>query len=124
MSGRVGSRINMAFIWRKLKRPKMKTETLLGCTYTELIEHLGPPTDIETVELDHIIPLCRYDLEDPIDLMRAFNYKNMQLMSHTMNKYKGCGLPDNATLLNMKEVWPHSWWPVEGEFDESELIGS
>jgi len=114
--------MHMAFRWRGLKPPKIKMEVLLGCTYDELVEYLGSPTDIDTVTVDHIIPICRYDLLDPVDVMRAFNYRNLQLMSHTMNKYKGRALPDNATLLKMRDLWPHSWWPVEGEFNECDLL--
>jgi len=96
---------------------------LLGCTYEELAEYLGPPPcDIDHVAVDHIIPICRYDLRDPVDVMRAFNYKNMQLLSHNENMCKGSGLPDNATLLKMRDLWPHSWWPVEGEFNECDLL--
>ena len=91
-----------------------KPRELLGCTYKELAEYLGPPPcDIDHVALDHIIPIGRYDLRDPVDQMRAFNYKNTQLLSHNENMSKYDSLPDNETLMNMKEVWPHSWWPIE-----------
>jgi len=110
LSRRVGK--HEAFKAQKLPRPAKPLE-LLGCTYQELATHLGPPADIETDELNHIIPIGRYDLRDPVDQMRAFNYKNTQLLSHNENVSKFNSLPDNATLMKMKDLWPRSWWPVE-----------
>ena len=111
MTKRIGTRVHSAFRWRGLRRPQIKMEILLGCTYDQLVEYLGPPTDIDTVTVDHIIPISQYNLQDPVDVMRVFNYRNLQLLTDTENKYKARGLPDNETLMNMKQVWPHSWGP-------------
>ena len=63
--------------------------------------------------IDHIIPLCYYDLRSPVDQMRCFNWRNTQLLSPTEKVQNGTSLPPNAALCEMKEVWPESWWGPE-----------
>ena len=86
---------------------------MLGCSYKQLLDHLGDVTD--SVTIDHIIPISRYDLANPVDVMRAFNWRNTQLLPYMENYTKGRSLPCNDTLLELKSVWPDAWWGWENE---------
>ena len=39
--------------------------------------------------IDHIIPIRCYDLADPIDLKRVFNWRNTQVLTKEANMIKG-----------------------------------
>jgi len=80
---------------------------LLQCTYEHLANHLG---DIGDKEIDHIIPLSRYNLHDPIDLQHAFHWQNTQLLTREENNSKGNKLPSHDTLQSLNHLWPNSWW--------------
>jgi len=82
---------------------------MLGCSYEHLMAHLGEIKDGDSI--DHIIPIARYNLDDPVDLMRAFNWHNTQLMPLGENSSKHTALPPN--VLELKPVWPNSWWGPE-----------
>ena len=84
---------------------------MLGCSYTQWVEHLGELKQHD--HIDHIIPIARYDLNDPIDVMRAFNWRNTQLLPSEQNQTKHASLPTNAHLLELKSVWPNAWWAAE-----------
>ena len=99
----------LEFRSRRLKTRIRKPRVLLGCSYKKyLAKHLGV-TD-KNVELDHIIPLSRYDLAHPYDLVRAFNWRNLQLRTGPNER-----LPNNATLLSLRHCWPYSWWAPDHE---------
>ena len=104
------ARIDEALEQRRLpplSQRDVTVEDLLGCSCAELEERLGPIGDDE---IDHIIPLRAYDLSDPIDLMRAFHWRNTQVLTKEANIVKGASLPPNAQLLKMKDLWPNTWW--------------
>ena len=83
-------------------------ERFIGCTWEQMLEHLGG--DIPSgYELDHIIPLCKYDLNNPEDLHNAFNYRNTQLLSFSVHRKKGTKLPDQSVLLQLQDLWPAEW---------------
>ena len=85
-----------------------KVENYIGCTWEQMLEHLGG--DIPSgYELDHIIPLCKYDLNNPEDLHNAFNYRNTQLLSSPVHRKKGTKLPDESVLLQLQDLWPAEW---------------
>jgi len=88
---------------------------MLGCTYSQLAKHLNCEGGIpEGYEIDHIIPLWRYDFDDDVDVMRAFNWQNTRLMERREHFLKGnADLPDCATLREMRSIWPHTWDAVE-----------
>ena len=44
-------------------------------------------------EIDHIIPIKYYDLNNAEDLYRCFNYKNTQLLHMKENRAKSTALP-------------------------------
>ena len=85
-----------------------KPERFIGCTWEQMLAHLGgviPPG----YEIDHIIPLCKYDLKNPEDLYSAFNYRNTQLLPSPDHKKKGTKLPDQSVLLQLQDLWPVEW---------------
>ena len=103
----------------KSRLPSMKdrditAEGLLGCTYDEYDRYLSKWTiwreDVKDKCIDHIIPIRCYDLADPIDLKRVFNWRNTQVLTKEANMIKGASLPPNAQLLKMKDLWPNTWW--------------
>lgn len=89
--------------------------TLLGCSYKELSTHLGEIRNGDVI--DHIIPLRWYNFADPVDIMRAFNWRNTQRLTHAENTLKGASLPNNDLLLRARLVWPHAWWPATDALD-------
>jgi hypothetical protein len=61
-----------------------------GINYEKIIEHLKPiPKDIENYEIDHIIPLCEFNLLDPAQRKIAFSPENHQWLSKRENLLKG-----------------------------------
>ena len=58
---------------RKITAEWPQPKELLGCHYPEYLAHLGGVLPLNH-EIDHIIALRHYDFDNPIDVMRAFNY--------------------------------------------------
>ena len=75
-------------------------EGLLGCTYNDYDRYLCGwqlwRDGVKGIEIDHIIPIRCYDLADPIDLKRVFNWRNTQVLTKQANMIKGASLPPNA----------------------------
>ena len=63
------------------------------------------PTD----QIDHIIPISCYNLHDPVDRMRAFNYQNTRIVSAADNRAKSGSLPPTEELNELRHLWPNSW---------------
>lgn len=103
---RTAARIRMAFFREGITKHPYPRD-LIHCTYEHLANHLG---DIGDKEIDHIIPLSRYNLHDPIDLQHAFHWQNTQLLTREENNSKGNKLPSHDTLQSLKHLWPNSWW--------------
>lgn len=94
---------------------------LLGCSYETWVDHLGPDYKFmkaKKLQIDHIWPIAAYDLSDPAEQLRAFNYKNTRLCSARDNRSKGCRVP-SRDLQNMVpiELWPHKWLDQEYDMD-------
>ena len=50
-----------------------------GIDYKAIIEHLKPfPKDISIYHIDHIKPLCSFDLTSPKEVKKAFAPENHQ----------------------------------------------
>ena len=63
---------------------------LYGLDLYEIINHLKPfPKDIENYELDHIIPIIKFDLTNKNQIKKAYEKTNLQLISPIKNKIKG-----------------------------------
>ena len=91
-------------------------QALLGCSYSQWAQHLGlceGDTLDSSRHLDHIIPVCAYNLNDPEDLKNCFNYQNTQILTDKENGSKGHQLPNYETLMKLKHLWPKAW---RGEF--------
>lgn len=81
------------FIWHALKSysttGKIKTSCGYGINYKEIIEHLKPfPEDRENYHVDHIIPLSKFDLNNPEHIKKAFAPENHQWLTANQNQWK------------------------------------
>jgi hypothetical protein len=95
----IRNRIGLAL---KHNHKSAHTLELIGCSIEDLKKHLKltalqngyPDFDIENFEgkkwhIDHIIPCCKFDLADPDQQKKCFNYKNLQILSARENMLKG-----------------------------------
>lgn len=61
-----------------------------GINYKKIINHLKPfPKEISKYHVDHIIPLCTFDLTDPKQILKAFAPENHQWLTIEENLSKG-----------------------------------
>ena len=87
---------------------------LLGCTWSEIREHLGP--DIERrrelgLHIDHIWPVHLYDLSDPEEQLNVFNYKNTRLCTKKENMEKSSSVPEASLADSVpRHLWPKAFW--------------
>jgi len=84
ISGRVRSRLNEA-LRAAMARKTSSTTILLGCSIPELKAHLesqfreGMTWDNHGKwHIDHIIPCSSFNLVDPAEQLKCFNYTNLQ----------------------------------------------
>ena len=87
------SRLNLAL---KNNSKSGSTMALVGCTITELWNHLESQftagmdkTNYGIWEIDHIIPCDAFNLSRPEEQRRCFNYRNLQPMWGSENSSKG-----------------------------------
>ena len=72
-----------------------KTETLVGCTWAELVLHLnkndlGLKLNDPGVDIDHIRPVNSFTLFDsPVEQRACTNFNNLQLLTKIENIRKG-----------------------------------
>ncbi len=72
------------------KTGKIKTSKQYGINYQSIIQHLQPfPNDIHLYHIDHIRPLCSFDLEDSEQIKEAFSPSNHQWLLAFENLSKG-----------------------------------
>lgn len=57
----------------------------------------------------HRIARAMYDESNPEDVRRCWNSKNLFPQMASENLKMGVKLPDDATLLMLRSVWPSSW---------------
>lgn len=81
------NRLHNALKYSYTKKKEYKTLSLLGCSIEELKQHIeaqfqpGMTWDNWSYKgwhLDHIRPLCTFDLTDPEQLKQACHYTNLQ----------------------------------------------
>jgi len=61
-----------------------------GIDYNKIIQHLKPfPKDISKYHVDHIVPLCTFELTDPIQIQIEFAPENHQWLLAEDNLKKG-----------------------------------
>lgn len=88
-----------------------KSGRYLGCSYAQWMEHLGSDHKrIKELDLhiDHIWPISRYDLTNPNEQLKAFNWRNTRLCPSKSNRQKKDKVPDKALAYT---VHP-GWWPL------------
>ena len=71
------------------KNGKTFSSKKYGIDYNKLIEQLKPfPKNIETLNIDHIKPLCSFNLENIEEIKKAFAPENLRWISEKENKQK------------------------------------
>lgn len=80
-------------IWSALKKysktGKIMSSKKYGIDYKAIIEHLKPfPKNIENYEVDHIIPLSKFDLNSLKHVKIAFSPENHQWLTKRQNRIK------------------------------------
>ena len=75
---------------RYTKTGKITSASKYGINYKAIIKHLKPfPEDISKCHVDHIKPLCSFNLEDPEEIKKAFAPENHQWLTAQENMVKG-----------------------------------
>lgn len=94
----------------KVKKSKT-TMKLIGCTVDELYNHLeskfenGMTRDnyCEIWQIDHIIPCALFDLTNPREQLRCFNWRNLQPLTCSDNNAKRCKY--TFDIIKEIELW-------------------
>ena len=85
---RLRSRLNI--VLKKFGNGKIFPSSKYGINYKKIINHLKPfPKEISKYHVDHIIPLCTFDLTDPKQILKAFAPENHQWLLAEQNLSKG-----------------------------------
>ncbi len=72
------------------KTGKIMSASKYGINYQAIIEHLKPfPEDLAKYHIDHIKPLCSFNLENPEEIKIAFAPENHQWLTIQKNLSKG-----------------------------------
>ena len=72
------------------KTGKITSASKYGINYKAIIKHLKPfPEDLSNYHVDHIKPLCSFNLEDPEEVKKAFAPENHQWLTAFENISKG-----------------------------------
>jgi len=72
------------------KTGKILSSRKYGIDYQAIIEHLKPfPENMSDFHIDHIKPLCLFNLEDPEEIKKAFDPENHQWLTIQENQSKG-----------------------------------
>jgi len=63
---------------------------MYGIDLIEIVDHLKPlPKNFKGLELDHIIPISKFDLKNRNDIKKAYAKENLQLLLPVENRRKG-----------------------------------
>ena len=86
---RVRSILNLSFKLYSMTG-KIIISKKYGVNFTKIIEHLKPfPEDIKNYHVDHIIPLSRFNFDNPKHIKIAFAPENHQWLTIEENLKKG-----------------------------------
>jgi len=92
------------------KEGKIMNSKKYGLNWERVIEHLKPfPKPIEEFEIDHIIPLCKFNLTNRTEIKKAFSPLNLRWLRKGENRKKSGKIlkelipPDNINLLKELE---------------------
>ena len=94
------------------------TLALLGCDVdflTRYLKELLPitapnATSLEECHIDHIIPCKMYDLTDPIEQQKCFNWRNLQPLTPHDNLTKNARMPSITYLQFMQDLLPNNFF--------------
>lgn len=97
------SRIRCALQRAKRGKP-FKSMEILGCDWETLKTHIESQFEpwmtwhnhgnrVGCWEIDHIVPIDAFNLQDNAQVLVAFNYKNLQPMAHEENRDKSSKMP-------------------------------
>lgn len=83
---------------------KIMSSKKYGISWKEVIESLKPfPEDMENFEIDHVIPLCKFNLTNQDELRGAFSPSNLQWLTREENRKKSAKiLKQSFPLIKMK----------------------
>jgi hypothetical protein len=82
-----------------------KTFALIGCTPKQLVAHLENDGNINGMDVDHIFPISRYNIET--DQKRFMHWTNTQLLTPVENRSKSGRLPTKAMAAKVdRSCWP------------------
>jgi len=72
------------------KTGKVMSSRKYGIDWEEVIDSLKPfPKNLNNFEIDHIIPIHYFDLNDSTQIKKAFDPKNLQWLTREENRRKG-----------------------------------
>ena len=92
MRHRLRSRLNVVF--KKYGNGKRFPSSKYNINYKTIVNHLKPfPKDISKYHIDHIKPLCSFDLTIPEEVKTAFAPENHQWLLTYDNKVKNRQYP-------------------------------
>jgi 5-methylcytosine-specific restriction endonuclease McrA len=99
------------FVRRKGTAKQEKTAESVGCSPSEVIDHLEQQLDqgedLDDMDIDHIFPCDRYDFNVEGQQKKGFNYRNMQPLTPRENRQKWNKLPTKAMAAKVpRELWP------------------
>lgn len=116
-----GDRVDMATLLRaRLKTIRRtggnkigRSAAYLGCSYDQWMNHLGPGAERMkelNLHIDHVWPVALYDLTDPAEQFKCFNYLNTQLLTEAANREKGGKVPSKEMALKVpRHLWPKAY---------------
>ena len=83
------------------KTGKIMSSKKYGIDWKEIIESLKPfPEKIERFEIDHIIPLCRFNLTKEGEIKKAFSPLNLQWLTREENRKKNGKILIEGNFIN------------------------
>lgn len=103
LTHRIRARVSCAYNG-KLK--SLATEKLIGCSYEEFKVHIEKQftngmgwENRKLWHIDHIIPICHFDLNNNEEALKAFHYTNCRPLWAKDNLSKGSKLTINSDML-------------------------
>jgi hypothetical protein len=105
VENRVRCRIAEAIRWRKSHPKCCSTVEYLGCNFDFFKQHIisqftkGMTVELwesGAIQIDHIIPVCAFDINREDERHRAFHWSNTRPMWAAENISKGGRVPSNA----------------------------
>lgn len=82
------------------KTGKIMSSKKYGLDWKKIIEGLKPfPENLENYEIDHIMPLCSFNLIDPKEIKNAFSPTNLQWLTREENRRKSGKIVQSKKIL-------------------------